>query len=117
MGLDNDDIKQLIAILQRGLIDDNNGDSVKKASKARSKKTKEKPARENKFEDMAEFRMHKSDTEIDKKLQKFPPVPRDRDYKPAVVTCRVCGKQESIDPALVESAERYKCNKCSTSSG
>jgi hypothetical protein len=115
MGLDNDDIKQLIAILQKGLSDDKVSE---KPTKKNAKKTQpSKPKRENKFDGMPEFRMHKDDVAIDKRLQKLPPVPRDRDYRPTTVTCRVCGKQETIDPGLVESIERFKCNKCSTSSG
>ena len=110
MGLDKDDIKQLIAILQRGLTDDDESDddSVAELESTSVKKTKPKNKKKytNLFDKMSESRMHKDDVEIDKKLS-----------KPINVRCRVCGKTESINPSLVESVERYKCNKCSTSSG
>lgn len=124
MALDKDDIKQLIAILQRGLVDDSSEeslseetDSIPKSSggtapkKSRPKKTK------NKFDTMTEAKMHKDDVEIDRKLRKLPPTQRSRNYKPLKVRCRVCNKEELTNPALVESHERYKCNKCSTSAG
>lgn len=72
----------------------------------------------NKFEQMSEFRMHKDDAIIDKKLAVAPPVARMRDFEFVDVTCRVCGKSESIAPALLfDSPSRYKCNNCSTQSG
>lgn len=116
MGLDNDDIKQLIAILQKGLSDDDADEPKPKIKKSRSKKSTQ-TKKPNKFEEMPEFRMHKEDSILDKKLQKIPPVPRNRNYEPINVRCRVCGRIESVNPSLVESSERFKCNKCSTSSG
>lgn len=118
MGLDNDDIKQLIAILQRGLVDDE-GDSEeptpkKRPTKAKNQATKKK---KNNFDTMSEKNMHKDDIEIDRKLRQAPPTSRSRNYKPLSVKCRICGKTEKVNPALVEAAERYKCNKCCTSSG
>ena len=72
----------------------------------------------NKFEQMSEFRMHKDDAAIDKKLCVAPPVARMRDFEFVDVTCRVCGKTENIPPALLfDSPSRYKCNNCSTQSG
>lgn len=72
----------------------------------------------NKFLEMPEMAMHKSDTEIDKKLCKHPPTKRNREYEPIKVMCRVCGKNESINPAILpDSSDRYKCNKCSSSNG
>lgn len=72
----------------------------------------------NKFLEMPEMSMHKSDTEIDKKLCKHLPTQRNREYKPIKVVCRVCGKTDSINPAILpDSADRYKCNKCSSSNG
>lgn len=71
----------------------------------------------NKFLEMKEAGMHKSDTEIDKKLNKYPPTQRNRAYEPVKVKCRVCGKTESVHPSIVESRDRYKCNNCSTSQG
>lgn len=113
MALNNDDIKQLISILQRGLVDESNDD---KRSKKSTEKVKETTF-VNKFDTMSESRMHKDDIEIDRKLNKLPPTQRARNYKPLTVTCRVCGKQESLNPSLVESIERHKCNRCSTSAG
>lgn len=73
---------------------------------------------DNKFLEMSEMSMHKSDTVIDKKLAKFPPTPRSRTFEPITVVCRVCGKTEHVHPKLVlDSVDRYKCNSCSTSQG
>jgi ribosomal protein L31E len=123
MALDKDDIKQLIAILQKGLSDDTTDKSlseeqedVPKSGRTNAKKNKAKKSK-NKFDSMAEARMHKDDVEIDRKLRKLPPTQRSRNYKPLKVRCRVCNKEELTNPALVESIERYKCNKCSTSAG
>jgi len=126
MALDKDDIKQLIAILQKGLIDSDSSDDTDnedeieepvkpKRGSVNKKQTKKK--NKNLFEQMAENRMHKDDVLIDQKLRKVPPTERARDFKPLVVRCRVCGREEKINPMLVESIERYKCNKCSTSAG
>ena len=72
----------------------------------------------NEFEKMAEFRMHKDDCVIDKKLCSNPPVARMRDFDFIDVLCRVCGKKESVAPTLLhDSPARYKCNTCSTQSG
>lgn len=122
MGLDQDDIKALIAILQKGLVDEDVVEAIPEQEfiqKQISPKTKpkKKQTTKNLFEQMSEYRMHKDDIAIDKKLNKFPPSQRSRNYKPVKVKCRVCGKEEKISPSLVESVERYKCNKCSTSAG
>lgn len=120
MGLDKDDIKQLIAILQKGLSDDTDNDEDEEVSEVTpTKKTKPKNKKKykNLFEQMSESRMHKDDVEIDKKLSKFPPTQRARNYKPIKVKCRVCGRDEEINPSLIESSDRFKCNKCSTSAG
>jgi hypothetical protein len=138
MGLDKDDIKQLIAILQKGLTDDSdsvlddNEDShvveeiVKPTKKSRrnndsnsnkSSNKKTRPKFVNKFLSMSEATMHKDDVAIDKKLNKAPPTQRSRQYQNVKVKCRVCGREESVSPALIESRDRYKCNKCSTSPG
>lgn len=72
----------------------------------------------NKFEKMSEFRMHKDDCAIDKKLSKHPPVARMRDFEFVEATCRVCGKKEQVAPSLLfDAPSRYKCNNCSTQSG
>jgi len=131
MALDKDDIKQLIAILQKGLADDGveNTDEEEstyseietkprsKAKQSKLKKNTKETDRKNLFEKMSEFRMHKEDVEIDKKLSKHPPTQRSRSFNKIDVKCRVCGREESVNPVLVESKERYKCNKCSRSSG
>lgn len=123
MGLNNEDIKQLISILQRGLTEDESPkteQSIKKSNKSiksKSKNIKTKPERFNIFEDMPEMHMFKSDSIIDQKLQKRPPTPRTRNYKPVSVVCRTCGKKENVSPALLDSVDRYKCNKCSSSPG
>lgn len=84
-----------------------------KKSKSVVKKTKFV----NKFLQMKEANMHQSDAEIDKKLNKYPPTQRGREYSPVEVKCRVCGKNDQVHPSLVESKDRYKCNNCSTSQG
>lgn len=125
MSLNNDDIKQLIAILQRGLSDDNESveenESLQEKPKKKKKPSATKPSTkskfQNKFLDMAESNMHKDDVEIDRKLTKYPPTPRTRQFIPLSVVCRVCGRHEKVNPAIVESADRYKCNKCSSSAG
>jgi hypothetical protein len=128
MALDKDDIKQLIAILQKGLSDDNDTEDM--PDKQETKKTKRtritkniKPNKKqtktmgNLFESMPERTMHKEDVLIDQKLRKFAPTQRSRNFKPINVNCRVCGKKESVNPSLIESVDRYKCNKCSSSAG
>lgn len=85
-----------------------------------SRDTEEKPKNErpNKFLEMPEFSMHKADTIIDQKLSVQPPTPRTRKFTPIKVRCRVCGKEEEINPSLLASEkERYKCNKCSAIAG
>lgn len=122
MALDKDDIKQLIAILQKGLSDDPVEDQeyeepAPKQKKSPKKSTKQKRKKANLFENMTEATMHKDDVEIDRRLRKFPPTQRSRSYRPLKVRCRVCGREEGVNPSLVESVDRYKCNKCSTSAG
>lgn len=125
MPLKDDDIKQLIAILQRGLsTDETDEDSTEEIEsqpipKPKQKKTKSnQPTRENKFDSMMEKNMHKNDTQIDKLLNVHPPTIRTREFEPVTVQCRVCHKTENINPALIsESPSRYKCNKCSGAPG
>jgi len=72
----------------------------------------------NKFEDMAEKEMYKQDTEIQKKLSQYDPVPRTRQATMVDAICRICGKTETISAQLLhEGAERYKCNDCARGSG
>jgi hypothetical protein len=121
MPLDNDDIKQLIQILQKGLTDETESTKIPpKRTKRTSKKTSDttsKPKPLNKFEQMAEFNTCKEDTLIDKKIVKPAPSARLREFEPINVRCRICGKTERVPPNLVDSIERYKCNKCSTGAG
>lgn len=119
MPLDNDDIKQLIAILQKGLTNEpaTTTTTPKRTRTAKPKAKTAKPKQINKFEQMAEFNMCKEDIAIDQKIIKPPPSARLRDFEPIKVRCRVCGKNEKVAPNLVESIERYKCNKCATGAG
>lgn len=127
MALNNEDIKQLIAILQRGLDSDVQTEEPQQKPKknkqpkrqSQHKITKQSDNKHNNsFLEMPEFSMHKEDSKVDKLLCKQPPVARSRSYKPMIVSCRVCGRKEEVNPALItEGAARYKCNKCSTSEG
>lgn len=130
MGLNQDDIKALIAILQKGLVDDND-DVIEETSQPKlvkkkrsqnriiktTKKAKKTKKSINKFNSMAEMNMHKEDCAFDRKVLKNDPVPRRSTFIPVSARCRVCGKSEKVDPSLVESIDRYKCNKCSSSAG
>lgn len=122
MGLDNDDIKALIAILQKGLVEEDTEEEgdieiVKSRVKKSQPKVSKKKKSQNKFEKMAEFKMCKEDVEIDKKIKKPPPSARNRPFDYVKVQCRVCGKKDKVAPAIIESIDRYKCNKCATGAG
>jgi hypothetical protein len=117
MGLNEDDIRQLIAILSKGLSDDQHTPKAKSSPRKSKTNTKIKKASINKFEKMEEFGMCKEDTEFDKRVKKPPPSIRNRPFDFISVQCRVCGKKEKVAPSLIESTERYKCNKCSTGAG
>lgn len=128
MGLEKEDIMALIAILQKGLSDDNTEvNKTSKTSKQTNKpKVKEKKKRgkveadnnTNKFVSMGFDRLHKEDCDIDRKLAQSPRTPRRDKFEFIDVVCRSCGKREQINPALLyDSVERYKCNRCSTSPG
>lgn len=126
--LDPNQIKQLIGLLQQMLPQPETKEKTKKKKSVpksknvlntvtRSKRVTDSQ-RENKFLSMPEMSMHKSDSAIDKQLQKFPPTPRSRGFSLVSVVCRICGKTEKISPKLVpESADRYKCNNCSSTQG
>jgi hypothetical protein len=136
MEIDPNDFKQLIGLLQK-LVENNNTKTqnnesneinqeeeiAEEVSPIKTSKRKLSPSKNkkgefvNKFLSMRESSMHKSDAEIDKKLSKYPPTQRSREFKLVDVRCRVCGKTEQVPPGLVESINRYKCNKCSTSPG
>jgi hypothetical protein len=121
-------IKNLITVLQSLLPDEKteikeetssiNNEDIKPTNSIRTKNKRPPVQSGNKFEKMSEFNMHKDDKLIDEKLAKHPPVARTREYEPISVKCRVCGKTENINPALVhDSPSRYKCNNCSTNAG
>lgn len=129
-GSNPSELKKLIALLQNvvDLAETDNTDNQKKnqdtsdeyeatiKSRSSGKKTRDKPF-VNKFLNMPEKDMHKEDIEFDKKVSKMAPVPRNRSFEPIRVTCRICGKKEEVNPALVDSIQRYKCNNCSTQAG
>tara|TARA_A100001201_G_scaffold141676_1_gene137699 strand:- start:1586 stop:1963 length:378 start_codon:yes stop_codon:yes gene_type:complete len=116
-------IKQMIKMLSAMLPEDDEPAVEQQSepqfsnSAIKSKNIDRKSPRVNKFEQMAEFNMHKEDVEFDRKVSKLPPVPRTRKYNAINVKCRVCGKEESVSPTLIESVDRYKCNKCSSMAG
>jgi|MDTG01.3.fsa_nt_gb translation initiation factor 2 beta subunit (eIF-2beta)/eIF-5 len=116
-------IKQMIKMLSAMLPEDDEPAVDQQSepqfsnSAIKSKNIDRKSRRVNKFEQMAEFSMHKEDVEFDRKVSKQPPVPRTRTYNSVNVKCRVCGKEESVNPTLIESVDRYKCNKCSSMAG
>lgn len=119
MGLDKDDIKQLIAILQKGLQEDSSdNEPIKKQNNIKTKKSKVTNNNNNKFVLLGFDKLHKEDIVIDKALKKNPPTPRRKSVNIIDVKCRVCGKSEKINASLLyESPDRYKCNKCSSSPG
>lgn len=118
-------IQQLISALQALLPKEQTDTNIKKTknNKNNIKTKKSKSAKqiddcENKFLLMPEMNMHRSDIKIDKKLCQQPPTPRNRPFKHIEVTCRTCGKKEKVNPKILpESADRYKCNNCSTNAG
>jgi hypothetical protein len=117
-----DQLKSLITLLQSMLpSDDSNITSEKQSSPIKTRgrrKTKAGEQSSNKFLQMSEKDMHKDDISVDKKLSKFPPVARSRSFHMIDVTCRVCGRKETISPSLLfEAPERYKCNNCATQAG
>ncbi|MAR21719.1 MAG: hypothetical protein CMD25_07225 [Flavobacteriales bacterium] len=114
-------IKQMIAMLKQMLPEDNEEvveEEPVKESPIKNRASRRPQQTENKFDSMMEAHLHKEDIEIDKKLKKFDPTPRIRRFDPINVSCRVCGKTESINPALLQDTpERYKCNNCARSAG
>jgi hypothetical protein len=123
MNVDPAKIQAMISILQ-SMLESTNNDAEPEpqetvAVKTFSTTTSTKPKFINKFDNMMEKNMHKEDIAIDKQLRVHPPVPRTRTYEPLSVRCRVCGKEEKINPQVATSAEieRYKCNRCSISPG
>lgn len=113
-------IKQMITMLQNMLPATTEQSEETPINKNVIKTSNKRPrvSGVNKFDEMAEKRMHKDDIEIDKKLNKYGPTPRTRKFKLIQVTCRVCGKTDSINPVLLyDTPDRYKCNNCSGSAG
>ena len=114
-------IQQMISMLQQMLPEDDETEKTEEAEVYNPIKTKTSRGGrrnfENKFESMQERNMHKSDNEIDKKLTRFNPTPRRDPVDLIKIRCRICGKEEEVSPALVAEADRYKCNRCSISSG
>lgn len=125
MALEKEDIMALIAILQKGLTDDEPGleytEEAPVKTKTKKKRSVAKPksqVRPNKFDEMNEKEMHKTDSQTDKKLWgNNRPTRRTRPPSMAEARCRVCGKTETVSFALAEAGDRYKCNKCATTSG
>jgi len=121
---DPEQIKQLISALQNLLPKENTPKAEERAEEIlpdhniKTKTRKLKSEHYNKFDNMPEAGMHKSDSLIDKKLSVHPPSPRTRQFEAVDVKCRSCGKSEKINPVLLpDSNDRYKCNKCSTMAG
>ena len=129
-----DQIKLLISVLSSLLPQDSESPSPKitkkrsknnktpmvveePVSKIRTARGKAKGSGINKFDTMSERNAHKEDILIDKKLSKFPPTERSRQFEYATIQCRCCGKKEKVNPVLVADRDRYKCNKCSISAG
>lgn len=121
-------IKQLISVLSSLLPKETeNKEDIKKTdikeeddfvSRKKKKRKKYEHDEPNLFLSMNEKDMHKSDSEIDKKLSVYPPTKRSRKSNVCSVKCRVCGTEEKISSSLLfDSANRYKCNKCSRSEG
>lgn len=119
MNVEPEKIQALISILQSMLDPEQpkTKPKITKNKKISGKKTKQKNSFNNKFDSMPEINMHKEDTAVDKKLCIHPPVPRARSLELIQVSCRVCGKKENVNPSILHDSQRYKCNKCSASSG
>jgi hypothetical protein len=126
MALNNDDIKQLIAILQKGL-ETEDDQPIAKPKRKRAKAVKKHTKTFDNNEKVKEIlgidlkSLHREDIDIDKKLSGS----RNNNYKSkrtpiklVDVTCRICGKREQISPTLLfDSPSRYKCNSCCSSPG
>jgi lysyl-tRNA synthetase class I len=118
-------IHQMIGMLKSMLPDQQAQDEDNSQEKLVSETSiKNRPSKKisgtfsNKFDQMMEAKLHKEDTEIDKALSVYGPTPRQRKFEPVKVLCRLCGKSEMVNPAVLsESKDRYKCNACSRSPG
>lgn len=116
-------IKQLIAMLQQMLPkedqqQDTNSEEIISKIRTKTIRSDKISKQKNKFLEMPERNLHKADSEIDKKLSVSPPTPRNRKFIPVEVSCRICGRKEQVNPAILpDSKDRYRCNKCSSSGG
>ena len=113
-------IKQMIAMLKQMLPEDSQETEEEpvRESPIKNRASRKPKQTENKFDSMMEAHLHKEDIEIDKKLRKYDPTPRTRNFDPVKVVCRVCGKKEEINPALLaDTVDRHKCNNCARSAG
>ena len=114
---DPEQIKQLMSLLESLLPQEKTTEDFSPNIKTKTRSSKSTQSN-NKFLSMPESKMHKEDIEIDKKLSVNAPTPRTRKFEAVETTCRVCGKKEKVSPNLiVDSIDRYKCNKCSGSAG
>jgi hypothetical protein len=124
-------VEQIYKLLM-GLVDDESdnhevADSAKPSgsksnvrknnNKTKVSQSKSKTQTTNKFDNMPERNMFKEDIQIDRKLRVVDPCPRTRSFNTIEVSCRVCGKKDSINPVLVHEPTRYKCNGCAKSGG
>lgn len=121
--LSENQIKQMIDMLKNMLPEESDSvpepkENTESESPIRTRGSRRPQFIENKFDSMAEKNLHKADIAIDKKLSKYGPTPRTRKFKTLKVKCRVCGKTEEVNPAvLTDTPERYKCNACARSAG
>lgn len=126
MSNNKETIQQIITLLSSLIDDTETTEPNEKKSKktpnnkvSRQKRTNKHPesGSTNKFLSMREMHMFKEDVEIDRKLKVMDPCPRTRSYSTIGVRCRVCGKNERVNPTLVTEPSRYKCNDCARSGG
>jgi hypothetical protein len=124
MDLNPQQIQQMIQLLQSMLpneqqhTEEASTPTVQSPIKTNNRRRPQDSAHTNLFDTMTESRLHKDDCKIDKLLAVNEPTPRTRQFKSINVRCRVCGRQENINPMLLtDSSDRYKCNQCSRSAG
>lgn len=119
--LSPEQIKQMIVMLQ-GMLGQNASQQDTETTSPIATKPSRKIATNksfvNKFDSMAESKLHKDDLAIDQALSVHSPTPRSRTFDPINVHCRVCGKKEQINPSMLsDSPSRYKCNDCARNPG
>ena len=87
--------------------------SVQKKNNNRKTAVVAEGERHNLFLDMPEFNDHKEDVEIDKKLSRTPPTPRNRKTNLVQVVCMACNKPQTVAASLIPvDKSRYLCNDC-----